>query len=179
MKNRDRARDSLAAMMSDFTEWDEGTWQCWTVAGRILPERCHVDIGLQKMAVGSVTGRAVIRWEIASSLISATIWTETSNLSFAQLSDLVRSSLFFSVDYVAFQNRAFYEIVLDTCTDMQSGQTYPIPVTEPLFEPDRDGYLFKRHDGDRIDNLSIPTGLATPNLQRAVHDLPPRYRRLV
>jgi hypothetical protein len=95
---------------------------------------------------------------------------EKNTASIFEIADIVRSALAFPVDYIAFQVRGAYEIVLDLCINNQSGEVFTIPIFEPTFEVKDTGLCFDAH-GDK-SNLAIPWAAAkVPELPTALHDL--------
>ena len=82
----------------------------------------------------------------------------------------MRSALWFPVDYIAFQNRGAYEIVLDLCLNNQTGEVWPIPIDEPTFEAEDPGLCFDA----QADTSRIPIPWATAAVYEfptALHDL--------
>lgn len=150
--------------------WDILAWPTWTVTGRVLPERCDVMIpagGAQGMGAG---GRFKLRFEVIRSHIAALCALENDNPSVFEIADVVRSTLAFPVDYIAFQNRGAYEIVLDLCINNQTGETNTIPIFEPTFDSKNAGLCFDAQ-ADK-SKLTIPWAAAEePALPTALHDL--------
>ena len=102
--------------------------------------------------------------------VAALCALEKSSASVFEIADVVRSALAFPVDYIAFQNRGAYNIVLDLCINNQTGQAEAIPIFEPTFDALEFGYCFDaRSDKSK---LSIPwAAAAVPELPTALHDL--------
>lgn len=87
-------------------------------------------------------GRFQLRLEVTRSHIMAVCALERGDPSVFEIADVVRSALAFPVDYIAFQNRGAYEIVLDLCRNNQTGEVSPIPIFEPTFELEDAGRCF-------------------------------------
>jgi hypothetical protein len=108
--------------------------------------------------------------EVIQSHIAARCALENTNPSVFQIADVVRSALAFPVDYIAYQNRGAYEIVLDLCIDNQTGQVLTIPINEPTFEAKDAGLCFDAQVN--TTNLVMPWAAgAVPELPTALHDL--------
>src|SRR6516165_10810077 len=115
-------------------------------------------------------GKVKLRVEINRSHIAATCAVESGSASVWQIADAVRSAVAFPVDYIAFQNRAAYEIVLDLCLNNQTGEAQPIPVIEPTFEAEEAGLSFDARSDK--SNVLIPfAAAAVPELPTALHDV--------
>jgi len=107
---------------------------------------------------------------VIQSHILAKCALERSNPSVFEIADAVRSALWFPVDYIAYQNRGMYEIVLDLCINNQTGQASTIPIYEPTFEAKEAGLCFNA----RVDtsNLVMPWEAGRIHeLPTALHDL--------
>ncbi len=100
--------------------------------------------------------------------IAATCASERGGVS--EIADVVRSVLAFPVDYIAFQNRGAYEIILDLCISVHTGQASAIPIFEATFDSEDQGLCFDaKSDKSR---LIIPWDAAkAPELPTALHDL--------
>jgi hypothetical protein len=163
-----------AEYRSDIAEsesWDTSGWSTWIVAGRVLPERCDVNVpAMISHAVGA-GGRHRVRIQVTRSHILAVCWSERGDVSVPEITEAVRSALAFPVDYIAYQNRGAYEIILDVCMNTQGGQALPIPVNEPTFEGDNEGLCFDAKSDK--SKLPIPFEEAgrVPELPTALHDL--------
>jgi hypothetical protein len=108
--------------------------------------------------------------EVIQSHVAAVCAFENGNASIFQIADTVRSALMFPLDYIAFQNRGAYEIVLDLCVNKQTGEATTIPIFEPIFAARDGGLCFDAH-GDK-SNLLIPWTAATASeFPTALHDL--------
>jgi hypothetical protein len=150
--------------------WDTSAWPTWTVTGRVLPERCGVWVAQRPAGVVGAMGKVMLRVEVIQSQIVAVCAAEKGPLSVFEIADAVRSTLAFPVDYIAFQNRAAYEIVLDVCINNQTGAAQAIPVFEPTFEVEDAGLCFDF----RVDksHLIIPYEAGSePAFATALHDL--------
>lgn len=55
------------------------------------------------------------------------------------MADELKGHLWLPVDYISFMNRGYYDIVLDTCTDLQTGAVDLFPINEPFFQSKQDG----------------------------------------
>jgi hypothetical protein len=150
--------------------WDTSLWPRWTVTGRVLPERCDVRVAATVSQGIGAGGRFQLRLEVIRSHIAVVCALEKASPSIFEIADTVRSALAFPVDYVAFQNRGAYEIVLDLCVNNQSSEAFAIPIFEPTFETEDASLCFNAH-ADKA-NLTIPwTAAAVPELPTALHDL--------
>jgi hypothetical protein len=95
---------------------------------------------------------------------------ENQNPSIFEIADIVRSVLACPVDFIAFQNRGAYEVILDLCVDEKTGKQYDIPVFEPFFDGSQDGLCFDR-DAAKI-GLNFPHKAASvPQVATALNDL--------
>jgi len=150
--------------------WDTSLWTAWTVVGRVLPERCNVTIAPINSQGTGAGGRFKLRLEVAQSHVAAQCFVEKSIASIFEIADIVRTALAFPVDYIAFQHRGVYEIVLDIAVNHQNGGAQTIPIFEPMFETKDAGVCFDAHS-DKM-NLVIPYKAAEkPELPTALHDL--------
>jgi len=104
--------------------------------------------------------------QIADSHISCSCQCERE-LSVFELSDIVRNLIFFPTDYIAFVNRAQYEVVLDTYHEISTNTIDLIPVFEPFLDPPPEGYLFTPGEVP----FDIPFASANNALMTALHDL--------
>jgi hypothetical protein len=88
-----------------------------------------------------------------------------------EIGDAMRTVLSFPVDYIAYQNRGAYEIVLDVCMNTQTGQVSATPIFEPMFEVADHGLCFDAQ-ADK-SNLTIPWAAASrvAELPTALHHL--------
>jgi hypothetical protein len=115
-------------------------------------------------------GRFRLRLEVTRSHIVATVMLEKGSPTVFEIADVVRSALWFPIDYIAFKNRGAYEIMLDLCLDNQTGEAQPIPVFEPTFVDKDDGLCFDAQSDK--SNIAIPwKAAAVPELPTALHDL--------
>jgi hypothetical protein len=165
-KKRAEYQSDVAAVET----WDISAWPKWTVTGRVLPERCDVRMPpVVSQGMGAL-GRFRLQLELTRSHIAAVVTTEKESPSVFEIADVVRSALWFPVDYIAFQNRAAYEIVLDLCLNNQTGEAQPIPVLEPIFEAEEAGLSFDARSDK--SNILIPfSAAAVPELPTALHDV--------
>jgi hypothetical protein len=163
-----KKRSEYDAAVADAAEWDVSRWASWTVTGRVLPERCNVNLTpVMSHGVGS-GGRFRLRLEVAQSHVVALCVTERDDLTVFEIADVVRSALAFPVDYIAFQNRGAYEIVLDVCINNRSGEVRTIPIFEPTFDVADAGLCF--NPSAENSSILMPTAVAVP-LATALHDL--------
>jgi hypothetical protein len=151
--------------------WDTTGWSTWIVTGRVLPERCDVTVPATTFHAVGAGGRHRVKIHVTKSHILAVCWSERADVSVYEIAGAVRSGLAFPVDYIAYQNRGAYEIVLDLCMNTQGGQPSPIPIAEPTFEGDDAGLCFDTQS-DKT-NIPIPWEEAgrVPELPTALHDL--------
>jgi hypothetical protein len=165
-----KKREEYQFDVAQADTWDSSAWPTWTVTGRVLPERCDVNVAATVSHGVGAGGRVKSRLEVVRSHIVVMCALENSNPTVFQIADFVRSILAFPIDYVAFQNRGAYEVVLDLCINNQTGQALPIPVFEPTFETGGAGLCFNAH-ADK-SNLNIPwAAAAVPELPTALRDL--------
>ncbi len=156
--------------MADAETWDTSGWQSWVVTGRVLPERCLVSIPTKTARAIGANGRYSARLQTIASHISAVCAFENGNPSVFEIADLARTAVAFSVDYIAFQNRGAYEVVLDLCINNRTGETQTIPIFEPTFEIADPGLVFKAK-GDRCE-VEMPLAQAGVfQFPTALHDL--------
>jgi hypothetical protein len=150
--------------------WDMSAWSRWTVTGRVLPERSGVWVAATiSQGVGAL-GRFRLRLEVIRSHIAAKCALEKTNPSLFEIADVVRTALAFPIDYIAFQSRGAYEIVLDLCINDQTGEAFDVPNFDPIFEAKDASLCFDAH-GDTT-KLTIPYAAgAVPELPTALHDL--------
>jgi hypothetical protein len=151
-------------------DWDTSAWRSWTVTGRVLPERCDVGVGaIASQGIGA-PGRFRLRLEVTRSHIVAVVALEKGSPTVFEIADVVRSALAFPLDYIAFQNRGAYEIVLDLHLNNQTGEAQPIPVFEPTFQAKDTGLSFDAQSDK--SNIAIPWAAASVfELPTALHDL--------
>ena len=165
-----KRREEYEADVAQAEVWDTSLWPTWTVTGRVLPERCNVTVAARVSQAVGAAGRVRLRFEVIQSHIAAVCAMEKDNASVFEIADIVRSALAFPVDYIAFQNRGAYEIVLDLCINNKSGEACTIPIFEPIFEFKDPGLCFDAH-GNK-SNIVIPYAAGgTPELVTALHDL--------
>jgi hypothetical protein len=135
-----------------------------------MPERCDVRVPAVISQGTGALGRFRLQLEVTRSHIAAVVATEKESPSVFEIADVVRSALWFPVDYIAFQNRAAYEIVLDLCLNNQTGEAQPIPVFEPIFEAEEAGLSFDARSDK--SNILIPFAAAAVfELPTALHDV--------
>lgn len=162
--------DEYKAAVAAADSWDSSGWAAWIVTGRVLPERCDVKIAPVQSQGISAMGRFKLDLEVTRSLVSAACVFEKETASVFEIADTVRTALAFPVDYIAFQNRGAYEVVLDLCINKSTGQAFPIPIFEPIFGGSSIGLSFNAN-ADK-SNLDIPwEAAADPGLPTALHDL--------
>lgn len=138
----EQTRDEYVADVGKADEWDTSSWTQWTITGRILPERCQVRFGpIQSKGIGAA-GRFLLRLEASMSLLAAKCVVEKADATVFEMADIVRTAAAFPVDYIAFQNRAGYSMVLDLCINDSTAVMIPIPVYEPIFEHPQEGSCF-------------------------------------
>jgi hypothetical protein len=107
---------------------------------------------------------------VVRSHIVVTCAFERGNPSIFEIVDSARSVLAFPVDYIAFQNRGAYEIVLDLCINIRTGEVAAIPIFEPTFETVDASLCFNALDDK--SNLRMPWAAGdVPELATALHDL--------
>ncbi len=151
-------------------EWDTSIWPTWIVTGRVLPERCDVQVPATSSQGSGAGGRFQVKLEVIQSHITAKCALEKRNSTIFEIADVVRTALAFPIDYIAFQNRGAYEIVLDLCINDQDGEASTIPIFEPTFQPADAGHCFDVQ-ADK-SKLTIPwEAAAVPELPTALHDL--------
>jgi len=156
--------------MARVEDWDTSVWPTWTVTGRVLPERCDVAVAPTVSHAIGAGGRCWLRLQVIRSHISVVCAVEQGDPGVFQIADAARSALAFPIDYIAFQNRGAYEIVLDLCINNQTSEVSPIPIFEPTFEAKDPGLCFDAH-ADK-SNLAMPwAAAAVPEFPTAVHDL--------
>lgn len=164
-----KKRAEYEAGVANAAAWDTSNWPSWTVTGRVLPERCNVSVTpVMSHGIGA-GGRFRLRLEVVQSHVVALCAIERNDVTVFEIADVVRSALAFPVDYIAFQNRGAYEIVLDVCVNNRSGEVLTIPIFEPTFTVADAGLCFDA-PGD-YSNIIIPTAAAVPELATALHDL--------
>lgn len=166
-----KKRTEYEAEVGRAESWDTSSWPIWTVTGRILPERCNVQVPATVSRGVGAGGKFKLRLEVICSHIAALCAFEKAEPSVFELADIVRSAVAFPVDYIAFQVRGAYEIVLDLCINQRTGETWAIPIFEPMFEVDDAELCFKAQDDKR--KVAIPWEEASKvvEFQVALHDL--------
>src|SRR6516165_2783925 len=137
-----KKRDEYQSEMARAEAWDTSGWPMWTVTGRVLPERCDVTVAPTLSRGIDAGGKYQLRLEVIRSHISVLCAVENGSPSVFQITDVARSALAFPIDYIAFQNRGAYEVVLDLYIDNQTGEALPIPIFEPTFEAEDPGLCF-------------------------------------
>jgi hypothetical protein len=166
-----RTRAEYQSEMTRVEDWDTSAWPTWTVTGRVLPERCDVNVPNRAAYGISAVGRIQLRkFQVIRSHIVAVCALEKHNPNVHEIADIVRSVIWFPIDYIAFQNRGAYEIVLDLCLNNQTGDVLAIPITEPTFEAEDAGLCFDA----QADKSKIPIpweAAAVPEFPTALHDL--------
>ncbi len=156
--------------IANAAAWDTSRWPTWSVIGRVLPERCNVTVPTRSAHGVGAGGRVRVTTEVIQSHIAAVCAVEKGDVSIFQIADSVRSALAFPIDYIAFQNRGAYEIVLDVCINRQSGEVSTIPIFEPTFEAKDAGLCFDAHSDK--SKILIPWELGgAAELPTALHDL--------
>src|SRR6266404_2200929 len=164
-----KRRAEYQSELARAESWDTSSWPRWTVTGRVLPERCDVNVAPRFSHGVGASGRFQLRLQVVRSHIAVKCVAE-KDASVLEIADVARSALAFPVDYIAFQNRGAYEIILDLCINDRTGEVFPIPINEPTFET-REANLCFDSQADK-SNLIIPFGAAaTPELATALHDL--------
>jgi len=63
--------------------------------------------------------------------LSAIVVTE-KNVSLVETVEIVRQAASFPVNYIAFMNPGACEVVLDVCVNSASGESWILPIFEPL-----------------------------------------------
>ena len=165
-----KKRAEYEADVANAAAWDTSNWPSWTVTGRVLPERCNVNITRVISQGTSAGGRFRLRLEVVQSHVVALCALERNAATVFEIAEVVRTALAFPVDYIAFQNREAYEIVLDVCVNNRSGEVLAIPIFEPTFAVPDAGLCFDPL-GDN-SNILIPyKAAAVPELPTALHDL--------
>lgn len=139
--------------------WDTPGWPAWTITGRILPERCDVQISRIACHGISAAGRWQLNLQVVRSQAVAVCKCENRGASIFEIADIVRSALSFPVDYIAFQNRGAYELVLDLCVNHETGETTTVPVNEPILESKRPNFLFDATANE--SEITIPFAAAS------------------
>jgi hypothetical protein len=157
-------RAAYEAEVAKAANWDISGWPTWTITGRVLPERCNVRVPPSTAQCIGAGGRYKLRIEVVQSHIAVICAAENRDASIFEISDVVRSSLAFPVDYIAFQVRGAYEIVLDLRINNQSGEASTIPIFEPTFEVRDPGLCFDAHS-DKSKILIPWDAGANPNYQ--------------
>lgn len=154
----------------------------WTISGRVLPERCDVYVpkltahfadssGDGSSSVGSV------EFEVLRGHLVAIVRLNGGSPSIFELSSMVKSAMSQIVDFIAFRNRASYQVVLDTCLNNETGKSEAVPVFEPIFdggETDHHTFIGTGKDGEPVELPLIPS----PQLSAALHDLTQAVRHV-
>jgi hypothetical protein len=136
----------------------------------VLPERCNVYIQPVVSHGVSAGGRFRLKLEVIRSHVVALCEIEQTAATVFEIAEVVRTALAFPIDYIAFQNRGAYEIVLDVCVDNRSGEFLTIPIFEPTFAVADAGLCFDALSNKA--NVTIPwTAGSVPELPTALHDL--------
>ena len=165
--------ETRAKYQSDVAQahtWDTSTWPKWTVTGRVLPERCDVNIASRLSQGVSAGGRFQLKLTVDRSHIVALCAVEKASPTIFEIADVVRTAVSFPIDYIAFLNRGAYETVLDLCINNQTGEVSVIPIFEPVFETKDEGLCFD--PASDKTNIIIPwAAAAVPELPTALHDL--------
>jgi len=165
-----KKRAEYESDVANAAAWDTSRWPTWSVIGRVLPERCNVMVPTRLVRGVGAGGRVQVTAAVIQSHIVAVCAVEKGDVSIFEIADSVRSALAFPIDYIAFQNRGAYEIVLDVCINRQSGQVLTIPIFEPTFEAKDAGLCFDAHSDK--SNILIPWEAASAaELPTALHDL--------
>ncbi len=97
-----KKRAEYQSEVARVEDWDSSAWPRWTVTGRVLPERCDVGIATVRSQGMGALGRFQLRLEVIRSHIVAVCALEKGNPSVFEIADVVRSALWFPVDYIAF-----------------------------------------------------------------------------
>ena len=148
-------------------DWDTSHWSRWTVTGRILPERCNVSFPpVSSRGVGA-GGRFQLILEAKHSHLIARLLTETKDVSYHEVVDVVRSTASFPVNYIAFMNRGAYEVVVDLCINESTGENATLPIFEPIFDVQDPGLCFKAG----LETFPIPYAAGNYQLATALQDL--------
>ena len=165
-----KKRDEFQADLSGAGDWDISTWPTWTITGRVMPERCDVNLAPTLSRAVGAGGRYAFKAQVIQSHICVFCAIERNDPSLFQIADAVRSILAFPIDWIAFQNRGAYEIILDLAINNQTDEISTIPIFEPIFDTDKSGLSFDASVDNH--NVIIPFDAAkVPELPTAVHDL--------
>ena len=163
-------RAEYVADVRRVEEWDTSTWPTSTITGRVLPERCNVMVAAPVSHGIGAGGRFQLALRVIQSHIAVKCALENGNSTIFEIVDVVRTALAFPIDYIAFQNRGAYEVVLDLCVNNQTGEASTIPIFEPTFENLGAGHCFNAQ-ADK-SNLKMPwRAAAVPEFPTALHDL--------
>jgi hypothetical protein len=163
-------RQEYQAEVVDPQSWETAGWPRWTVTGRVLPERCDINLSPIQSHSMSASGRSSLDLRVTRSLIAVACVIEHAEASVLEVADIVRSALAFPVDYIAFVNRGAYETVLDLCLNHRTGEAVPIPIGEPTFDDDLTGLCF--NPAADKSNILIPLAAGgVPEFATALHDL--------
>jgi hypothetical protein len=152
------------------SDWDVSEWTRWTVIGRVVPERCNVNVPELNSHGAYASGRVRITFSVNNSEIAAKCAIECPNPSIFEIADLVRTALATPVYHLAFLNRGAYDVVLDTCLDDRTGKLVDVPIFEPLFGELQEGMSF---DPGEINSGPIfpYKAASSPEVSTALGDL--------
>lgn len=174
-KSEIEAKKRLNLEAASEGRWEFQNWARYSISGRVLPERCCVDVPKLEVSSISEEGRCVVQSQILSSHVNVVLFSEGTDLTLFQISSIIRQVVCLPIDYIGFVNRGYYDVVLDTCIGPDN-ILRTMPVYEPIFEPDRDGFLFKATSSARIEGINIPLGALIPEARLALHDLSQAFR---
>lgn len=169
-KGRAEAHEILRAAVGDPSTWDTADWKRWTISGRVVPERCNVELGPVTTALASSGLRCLLRLHVVNSHISVICLSDAHDSNVFQISDMVKNGLASMIDFISFMNRGYYDIVLDTCLDDATCVSHPIPIFEPIFDPPREGSLFTPASARFDAGVPLNT-LNNDAFATALHDL--------
>ena len=166
-----KIRAEYQSELTRVEDWDTSAWPTWTVTGRVLPERCDVNVPNRAVHAIGALGRVQLRkMQVIRSHIVAVCALEKHDPSVGELADIVSTALWFPIDYIAYQNQGAYEMVLDLCLNNQTGDVLAIPINETTFEAEDAGLCFNA----QADKSKIPIpweAAAVPEFPTALHDL--------
>lgn len=139
----------------------------YEVTGRIVPERCDVEIKFRKVKViMSDSETVIVSFTLLRSYILSNV-ESVKDLNVYQISDIVESAIRPFVDRIAFFNKCYYNIVLDTIVNLDTRRVDLIPVSEPFLSKDVDGFLFKKFKPP----FGIDGAVSNAQFCTALHDL--------
>lgn len=164
------AKGKMRQKLEDASSWDVSAWPSWFLLGRVLPERCVVNINPTECRAIYGSSRLWVKFECGLSHVSCIIRSDNPNLTDEELRDisnLIASPL---LDSSAFAICSYYTLVMDSCT-YQDGSFSTFSVSEPIFSDVPDGYLFNQTDAWVLENRPLPTTLLIPEISTALHDL--------